>query len=192
LGGILFTFVLPGGMGPAGQNKKYMINAISWQQYITAVILLTAAWYAYVGLRYYQPEISAFLKIKTTQASTVPAVANQMTVVMGEAKSEADTGLFDPKELIFCNSQPDEISDQTLPKGPADDLLEEAMVLVNAYGDNNDKTEFLSLFKLLLDKYEVFADEISLPAIIATLNVFAADKLPFKIQAAEWPLTFAS
>ena len=122
----------------------------------------------------------------------MPPVSNQMTVVMGEAKPEADTGLFDPKELVFCNSQPDDISDQTLPKGPADDLLAEAMVLVNAYADNNDKAGFLSLFELLLDKYEVFADEISLPAIITSLNSFAADKLPFKIQAAEWPLTFAS
>lgn len=169
-----------------------MLNAISWQQYITAVLLLTAAWYAYVGLRYYQPEITAFLKIKSKGQLAVPPVANQMTVVMGEAKPEADTGLFNPEELIFSNSEPDDISDQTLPKGPADDLLAEAMVLVDAYGENDNKTEFLSLFKLLLDKYEVFADEISLPAIIQSLNAFAANKLPFKIQAAEWPLTFAS
>jgi hypothetical protein len=169
-----------------------MLSAISWQQYITAIILLTAAWYAYVGLRYYQPELSAFLKIKTRQAPTVPPVANQMTVVMGEAKPEADTGLFDPEELVFSNSQPDDISDQTLPKGPSDDLFEEAMVLVNAYADNNNKAEFLSLFELLLDKYEVFAEEINLPAIIKSLNAFAADKLPFEIQAEEWPQTFVA
>lgn len=169
-----------------------MLNAISWQQYITAVILFSAAWYAYVGLRYYKPELSAFLKIKNAARSTVPPVANQMTVVMGVAKPDADTGLYNPEELIFSTSQSDDISDQTLPNGPADDLLAEAMVLVNAYGDNNDKTEFLSLFRLLLDKYEIFADEISLPAIIKSLNDFATNKLPFKIQAEEWPLTFAS
>jgi hypothetical protein len=169
-----------------------MLNAISWQQYITAVLPLTAAWYAYIGLRYYQPELSAFLKIKPKAPSIVPPVANQMTVVMGEAKPEADTGLYAPEELIFGNPQPDDISDQTLPKGPADDLLAEAMVLVNAYGENDNKTEFLSLFKLLLDKYEVFADEISLHAIIKQLNTYAAEKLPFEIQAEEWPLTFAS
>ena len=169
-----------------------MLNAISWQQYIIAVILLTAAWYAYVGLRYYQPELSGFLKIKTKQQSVIPPVANQMTVVMGEAKPEADTGLYNPEELIFSNSQPDNISDQTLPKGPSDDLLAEAIVLVNAYTDNNDKAEFLSLFGLLLDKYEVFADEISLPGIINQLNNYAADKLPFKIEASEWPQTFVA
>jgi hypothetical protein len=169
-----------------------MLNAISWQQYITAIILLTAAWYAYVGLRYYQPELSAFLKIRSKLQSTVPPVANQLTVVMGETKPEADTGLFNPEELIFSNSQPDDIGDQTLPKGPADDLLAEAQALVSAYVENDNKTEFLALFKLLIDKYEVFADEISLPAIIKSLNAFAADKLPFEIQAAEWPQTFVA
>jgi hypothetical protein len=174
------------------QKRKHMLNTISWQQYITAVILLSAAWYAYVGLRYYQVELSAFLKIKPTANSSVPSVANQMTVVMGEAKPEADTGLYSPEELIFSGAQPDDISDQTLPKGPGDDLIAEAIVLVDAYADNGDKTEFLSLFKLLLDKYEVFADEISLPATIKQLNSYAVDKLPFKIEAEEWPLTFAS
>lgn len=169
-----------------------MLNDISWQQYTIAILLMTTLWYTYVGLRYYQPELSAFLKIKPASRSITPPLANPMTVVMGEAKPEADTGLFDPQELIFGGSQPDDISDQTLPKGPADNLLAEAQVLVNAYAGNNDKEEFLSLFKLLLDKYEVFADEISLPAIITSLNSFATDKLPFKIQATEWPLTFAS
>jgi hypothetical protein len=169
-----------------------MLNAISWQQYISAVLLLTIAWYAYVGLRYYRTELLALLKIKATEKSIVPPVANKLTVVMGEVKPDADTGLFYPEELLFSSSEPDDISDQTLPKGPADDLLAEAMVLVDAYGENDNKTEFLSLFNLLLDKYEVFADEISLPAIIQSLNAFATHKLPFKIKAAEWPLTFAS
>jgi hypothetical protein len=190
---LLPNFVLPGGMVPSRFKTKSMLSTISWQQYVTAVLLLSAAWYAYVGLRYYQPELSAFLKIKPKpQSTSVPPVANQLTVVMGEARPEADTGLYNPEELIFSNSQSDDISDQTLPKGPSDDLLVEGMVLVDAYGDNNDKAEFLSLFELLLSKYEVFADEINLSAVIKQLNAYAANKLPFKIEAAEWPLTFAS
>jgi len=169
-----------------------MLNAISWQQYLTAIFLLSIAWYAYVALRYYRTELAAWLKIKPAIQSTVPPVANKQTVVMGAAKPETDTGLYPAEELLFAAAELDDISDQTLPKGPADDLLAEAMVLVDAYGDNDNKTEFLSLFKLLLDKYEVFADEISLPAVISSLRTFAVGKLPFKIQAGEWPLTFAS
>jgi len=170
-------------MVPPGLKTKFMLNTISWQQYSTAVILLAAAWYSYIGLRYYQPELAAFLKIKPKPGLVVPPVANQMTVVMGEAKPETDTGLFDSEELIFSGSQPDDVSDQTLPKGPGDDLLAEAQVLADACPD---KTEFLSLFRLLLDKYEVFADEISLPSVIKSLQ------LPFQIQAEEWPQTFVA
>lgn len=169
-----------------------MLNDISWQQYFTAVIILATAWYAYVGLRYYRAELYGILKIRRVAPGAVPPVANQLTVVMGQAKPDADTSLVSAEELRFGNNEPDNISDQTLPKGPADDLLAEGLVLIDAFGDNGDKSGFLSLFNLLLDKYEVFADEISLPAIIKELNSYAAGKLPFKIQAEEWPLTFAS
>jgi hypothetical protein len=38
---------------------------------------------------------------QTKTQSAIPPVANQMTVVMGEAKPDADNELFDPEELIF-------------------------------------------------------------------------------------------
>jgi len=169
-----------------------MLNAISWQQYLTTVLLLNLAWYGYILFRYYRRELSAWLKIKPMVQTFLPAVAHKQTDVMGEARPEADTGLYHPEELLFAGADPDDISDQTLPKGPADDLLAEAMVLVEAYGGNDNKSEFLSLFKLLLDKYEVFADEISLPALIKSVSAFASTQLPFEIRADEWPLTFTS
>ena len=167
-----------------------MLNAISWQQYLTAVLLLSAAWYSYVGLRYCRTELASRLKIKPNIQSAVPPLATKLSVVMGEAKPETDTGIFPAEELIFSGSEPDDVSDQTLPAGPADELLAEAKVLVAAYSDNNNKTEFLSLFKLLLDKYEVFRDEISLPAVTRALSEFAGNRLPFPLKETEWPLTF--
>jgi hypothetical protein len=167
-----------------------MLNAISWQQYITALVLLSIGWYAYIGVRYYRPELAGWLRIRQTAQGPVPPVANQLTVVMGAVKPETDTGIYPAEEMIFSGSAPDDISDQTLPKGPSDDLLEEAKVLVEAYSDNDNKTEFLSLFKLLLDKYEVFRDEISLPVVTRSLAEFAATRLPFRIGETEWPLNF--
>jgi hypothetical protein len=167
-----------------------MLNAISWQQYLTAVILITAAWYAYVGLRHYRPEISSFLKIKSQPRTLTPPLAKESPAVMGEVKPDPDTGLYDAENLIFSSSEPDDISDHTLPKGPGDDLLAEAQVLVTAYEDNEDKNEFLSFLQLLIKKYEVFSDEISLPNVIASLKPFAEVRLPFRLQETEWPLNF--
>ena len=166
-----------------------MLSSISWQQYFTAVVSLSAAWYAYVGWRFYQPELLALLKIRGKASSTLPAVTGIMTEVMGEVKPDADTALFSSEELRFGSNEPDDISDQTLPKGPGDDLLAEAQALINAYQDNDNKAEFLSFFKVLLSKYEVFADEISLPAVLSALQT---KELPFTIKADEWPVTFAS
>lgn len=167
-----------------------MLNAIFWQQYLTAVFLLCAAWYLYVGLRYYRPELAARLKIKPAAKNILPPVANKLTVVMGAAKPDTDTGIYPAEELVFSAAEPDDVSEQTLPKGPSDELLEEAKVLVDAYCGTDNKSEFLSLFKLLLDKYEVFRDEISLPAVIRPLREFADSRLPFHLKESEWPLTF--
>ena len=120
----------------------------------------------------------------------MPVVANKMTAVMGQISPDADTGTVDAEELIFRNSTPDDISDQTMPKGPADDLLAEAETLITAYGDNDDKSGFISLLKILVSKYEVFADEISLPAVINSLKQLAQTKLPFHVDDTEWPLSF--
>jgi len=184
------TFVLPGGMEPAGLKQKDMLNTISWQQYTTAILVLSAAWYAYVGLRYYRNELGTLLKIKPAIHTVVPPIANKLSVVMGEAKPETDTGIFPAEELIFSSADPDDVSDQTLPAGPADELLAEAKILVTAYSENDNKTEFLSLFKLLLDKYEVFRDEISLPVVTRSISDFARTRLPFPLKETEWPLTF--
>lgn len=167
-----------------------MLNTISWQHYLIAVILCCAAWYVYVGIRFYQPELQTLLKIKRPHPSFTPGVANAETSIIGVVGKDPDTHAYEANELIFGSPEPDEVSDQTLPKGPFDDLLLEASTLMTAYEDNEDKQGFLSLFKILLSKYEVFADEISLPAAISSLKTIAQTKLPFPLSDAEWPQSF--
>lgn len=167
----------------------HMLNAISWQQFTVAFLFCATVWYTYIGLRYYRSELVRFLRINAKEQTRLPVVANPMTVVMGLAKPDADTCLVEPEELIFSSMQPDDISDQTLAKGPVDDLLEEAKTLIHAFEETDNKPEFISLLKLLFNKYEVVADEISLPAVIASLKQFA-HKLPFRLKDTEWPLNF--
>lgn len=169
-----------------------MLNSISWQQYVTAVFLMTLAWYAYVGLRYYWPEISLALRIKPKPQNAFPEVASAPDTLMAAARPEPGMGQQNAEELIFSIATDDEISDQTLPKGPSDDLLAEAKILINAFSGSDDKNQFLKLLRTLISRYDVFADEISLPGAIASLKGYAASKLPFPITSAEWPQNFES
>ena len=160
-----------------------MLHAISWQQYSTAIVLLTAAWYAWVGLKYYLPELRA-LRIKKTDA--MPAVTSApMQAVMGGIQTDQDNQTFDAEELQFGAAEPDDLSEATLPKGPADELLAEARALASAA---DSKADFLSLLQVLLDKYEIYRDEISLSAFMAELLKL---QLSFKFTENElnlhWP-----
>jgi len=159
-----------------------MLNPISWQQYFAAILLLSAAWYSYIGLRYYRNELAAMLKIKPAVQTITPPVAGKLSVVMGEAKPEIDTHICFAEDLVFSGTVPDEISDQTIPAGPADKLLAEAKVLMQGFSENDDKTGFLSIFKTLLAGYAIDSAQINLPEIAGSLCEFAASRLPFPLE----------
>lgn len=166
-----------------------MLHTISWQQYSTAVILLTAAWYVYVGLKYYLPELRGMLRIKT--ADTMPPIAMApMHAVIGGIQTDQDNQSHDIEELQFGTVEPDDITDAMLPKGPSDDLLTEASTLVGAFKENGTKADFLSLLQVLLDKYEIYRDEISLTVFTTVLDRMTKD-LPFELSGHDldlhWP-----
>jgi hypothetical protein len=166
-----------------------MLCSISWQQYFAVVLLSGIAWYTYVGLTCYRHELAAFFKNKA-KADNPLQLTGQITIVpvMGAVRPEESSSSHDPEELIFGASSPDDISEATLPKGPAGDLLAEAKMLVYAFAENGTKSEFLSLLNLLLGQYEIFRDEISLEMIIGGIRSLAMDNLPFEISKEEWDL----
>ncbi len=152
-----------------------MLNAISWHQYLTAVTLLTIAWYSYVILRYYRNDL-----LKRFGQATEPEPLVAMSPIMGQIKTEQAT--LDAEDLQFGNSDSDDISDHSLPPGPTDELFSEAQTLAQAFTDTRDKQEFLSLLQVLLSKYEPYQDEIDLKVIRPL-----ATQLPFPIEEHEWP-----
>jgi|SRR5665213_1080131 len=170
-----------------------MLNTISWQQFITAILLIAAAWYAYIGLTYYRSELVAFLKnMQAIKNQLPPADRQASNSVMGIARPEPDNGLNNPEELIFGPVEPDDIRDTTLPNGPADDLLAEGAMLMTAFSETGTKQDFLLLLRLLIDKYEINRDEISLESVIASLQISAKTKLSFEITHEEWPSSWMS
>lgn len=168
-----------------------MLNFISWQQYTAAVLLFTTAWYTYVGLRYYQPELAAFFKIKPAATNQLPPVARTpFQSVMGGIQPDTGTEQLNGDELIFGPGEPDSISDTTLPRGPADDLFAEAEILVNAFAQAGRKQDFISLLHVLTGKYEIYRDEISLEQLSQSLRALAAGKIPFELTESEWQLNW--
>lgn len=165
-----------------------MLQAISWQQYLTAVLLASFSWYAYVGFRFYRGDILTYLKLSPKgKNQTIPAVA--FSSVMGKAKPDEGSIAFAGDDLVFSSPDtPDEISSETIPRGPADDLLDEAKALVNAFSNNDDKATFLALLHALLDQYELEREEISLTAFRLDLREYASTILPFSLSDQEWAL----
>jgi len=125
------------------KTKTYVTRHLSWQQYVTAVILIAAAWYAYVALRFNLVKFN-----KSTAACPMPAAASSR--VIGAIKPDEGTAV-QGDELVFSISTPDDVSEATIPKGPADDFLAEAQTLADAA---DSKCEFLSLLKILIMRYE--------------------------------------
>jgi hypothetical protein len=147
-----------------------MLDHVSWQQYITATALITTAWYTFVLLRYYRPEITG--RLKTIQVQP-PLVASPLGAIKTGNESR------DSEELYFGPATPDDNSDAA---SPAEELAAEAQMLVQAFLDTPNKPEFLSLLGVLLSKYEPYEAEIDLKA----LRPLAA-QLPFPIEEHEWP-----
>jgi hypothetical protein len=165
-----------------------MLHTVSWLQYIAAVILITAAWYSYIGLQYYRAELQAWLRIRTPAKSPPPPVSGTSYAIMGEARPDEGGITLDSEEMIFsADSTPDDLSEQTILRGPSDDLFDEGKTLIEGFARIPDKTLFLSSLNTLVEKYELFREEISLPAIISRLHSYGRAKLPFSLNDHEWP-----
>jgi hypothetical protein len=144
-----------------------MLHTISWQEYLTAVIILTAGYYTYVALRF------KLIKFNKAAAGGLPPVVS--AAVIGSIKPDEGTPTAD---LIFSVSTPDDVSETTIPKGVADDFLAEAQTLADAA---ENKLEFLTLLEILVTKYE--QDQLTLHELYPQLVT------SFTVGTNEWPQT---
>jgi hypothetical protein len=170
--------------------ESNMLNAISWHQYFTVAAFIFLGWYVYIGLRYYRTEISTLFRPQGFPKNQTSLVSHPQASIMGAAQADIDATLHRPEELLFGASEPDNISDATVPPGPADELLAEAEMLIEAFHETDDKPGFLSLLNILIGKYAVFSGEIDLESVLIPLKNRAATHLPFQLTANEWPATW--
>jgi hypothetical protein len=169
-----------------------MLSSISWQHYLAAVIILTVSYYAYVVLRYYQNEIASFFNRKP-ELDSFSGFSSSAVSVMGKARPDDGVSVSDTGELSFADVLPDEPvqvavnnsrKEPELPE-PADELVQEAGKLTEAFKDIDNKPEFLTLLRILIDSYKRFQDDIDLPAALTHIRENANAKLKFPVTATD-------
>lgn len=173
-----------------------MLSSISWQQFLAVLSILTLAYYAYVGLRYYQREIRNFF-VKRTATVPQSAASSPPFQVMGTARPDHGVSISDSEELHFVvDDEPEsEITEtprpktpDTPPSDPTDALVKDVSHLVNAFQEIDDKPEFLSLLHIQIGTYQADAEEIDWPRVKKRVMQLTHEKLPFAIQETDLQL----
>jgi len=178
-----------------------MLSSISWQHYLAAIIILTVSYYGYVTLRYYQQEISNLFNRKQKQANLFSNSHATTATVMGAAKMDNGISVSKTEELYFLDSTPDEIEPvATLAAAdpnneniysPSEELEVEASNLITAFQEIDNKPEFVTLLRILIDSYKRFKEDIDLTATLNKIVEISKDKLMFPLSLADLQGTLA-
>jgi hypothetical protein len=179
-----------------------MLSSISWQHYLAAIVILSVSYYGYVILRYYQQEISNLFNRKQNNANLFPSASAASANVMGAAKLDIGVSLTKSEELHFTDSSPDEIepnastnvtpiSNPELSYSPSEELATEAGNLIKAFEKINNKPEFITLLRILINSYKRFQDEIDLPATLNRIVEISKERLMFPLTLTDLQGTWA-
>lgn len=170
-----------------------MLSLISWQQYFVAITTITALYYLYIAGRYYQIEIVRLFQRELHSADMFAGLAAVDMSVMGQAKPDNGVTLTDARELLFSPSDPEVWNgqDPDLPETGEEErksLLEDADQLIDAFSEVDDKAEFMSLLKMLIESSIATRDEADLHAVQAYVVEAVQHKLKFPVSLADFQL----
>ena len=179
-----------------------MLSSISWQQYLAAIVILTVSYYGYVILRYYQKEISNLFNRKQSSASLFANAQATPANVMGAAKMDTGISVSKSEELYFSESTPDDVgaaltnqenlhSHTDVIYSPSEELEVEAGNLIAAFQEIDNKPEFITLLRILIDSYKRFKDDIDLPATLNRIIEISKERLMFPLSLTDLHGTWA-
>jgi hypothetical protein len=179
-----------------------MLSSISWQHYLVAVIILTVSYYGYVILRYYQKEISNLFNRGQKPTTLFPNAQAATANVMGAAKLDNGVSVSKSDELYFSESTPDDLievstiqenphSNTDVIYSPSVELENEAGNLIAAFQEIDNKPEFITLLRILINSYKRFKDDIDLPATLNRIVETSKEKLMFPLSLTDLHGTWA-
>jgi hypothetical protein len=183
-------------------NQSNMLSSISWQHYLAAIVIVTVSYYGYVILRYYQKEISNLFNRKQSSAKLFANAQAAPANVMGAAKLDNGVSVSKSEELYFSESTPDDVGavstiQENLPSkteaiySPSEELEVEAGNLIAAFQEIDNKPEFITLLRILIDSYKRFKDDIDLPATLNRIVEISRERLMFPLSLTDLHGTWA-
>lgn len=180
-----------------------MLNSISWQEFLTCLIVLFGGYYFITILLLYSAEITTFFKPKPTNEHPAKSSTDirSATSIMGPAIQDHDaeqtsrTTVSNAQEIAFGSD--DEHQDEIELARPAHktgdllvgtiaDVIQDIKAVLNAVADaGHDKDETASLFQALLERYPQLKGTAHQDAITQFICETAATRLPFELNKSE-------
>jgi len=174
-----------------------MLQHFTWQQFLTAALILTLIWYVGVILIFYRKELNDFLNGKRTPATPpepLPHVWDEDfedeplseeenligKPILPEGMSRLSMAQFGFAPNVKETAIEDEDKGTWL--GLVPDVLEELKSIFHILEkENGNKEDFISLFGLVSGKYPKIRNTPNQQAI----NDYIRENLPFKISDGE-------
>ncbi|GAA4920196.1 hypothetical protein [Mucilaginibacter defluvii] len=173
-----------------------MLSSISWQQYFAAIAIISASYYLYVILRYYQREVTNLFIAKHPGQALAPTSNLSSFAVMGQAKQDQSITVVADEELQFAEADIDENSKEPFTEAtaakpgellPQAQLLNETDKLIDAFTDVDSKSEFISLLNILLTSYKPYELQINYLQVTEHILNESHRKLPFDLASNDLP-----
>jgi hypothetical protein len=187
-----------------------MFNSISWQDFLTAIMIVVGGYYAITTLLLYSTEITSIFKQKQPKQITSEVAEDQKDSIesndlMGKVKYETEVQVpreksISVEELQVLSSDEHEEAvttssanhSDTLIIGTIADLLQEIKALAGVVKDSS-KEEAVPLFKSLLSRYPQLAGTNYREAVSVFLYDSCKQQCEFDLEPNEinswWPTT---
>lgn len=162
-----------------------MLNALTWQEFLLAALVLSVLWYAGVGLLFYRGEISGFLSgrgksVEPLAHSWEDQVDELEADLVGATAGESGVSVLEADEFSFV---PRKSVDRSLdPLGDLADVQQEikSICLVLEMEDGT-KADFFALFAMIREKYP----KVFVGGVRVELAEFIVEHLPFELSEDE-------
>ncbi len=121
---------------------------------------------------------------------------------MGAAKLDNGVSVSKSDELYFSESTPDDVievstiqenphSNTDVIYSPSVELENEAGNLIAAFQEIDNKPEFITLLRILINSYKRFKDDIDLPVTLNKIVEISKEKLMFPLSLTDLHGTWA-